>query len=95
MARSPVCLHQEPATIVINKAAFDGLDIPQSRQELILGLCDHPKRFQGRVGIYDLRISGLGYLFATQDAHLRNLLAAGRGDGRAWHPSLLLLARDD
>ena len=59
---------QEPATIVINRAAFDGLDIPQSRQELISVLRDHPDRFRDRVGTYDLRLSGLGYLFATQDA---------------------------
>ncbi|MFT7594260.1 MAG: iron(III) transport system substrate-binding protein [Paracoccaceae bacterium] len=59
---------QEPATIVVNKSLFDGLAIPQSRQELISVLRDHPDRFRDRVGTYDLRSSGLGYLFATQDA---------------------------
>jgi len=63
-------LTQEPAAIVINKAAFAGLDIPQSRQELISVLRDHPDRFRDRVGTYDLRISGVGYLFATQDARM-------------------------
>ncbi|WP_198645437.1 ABC transporter substrate-binding protein [Thalassobius sp. I31.1] len=58
----------EPAAIVINRKAFDGLNIPGRRQDLIQLMRDHPDRFQGRVGTYDVRQSGLGYLFATQDA---------------------------
>lgn len=58
----------EPAAIVINRAAFDGLPIPQSRQELIEALRARPEVFRGRIGTYDVRQSGLGYLFATQDA---------------------------
>jgi len=58
----------EPATIVINRAAFEGLPIPQSRQELIEALRARPDVFRGRIGTYDVRQSGLGYLFATQDA---------------------------
>ena len=58
----------EPAAIVINRAAFDGYPIPQSRQELIEALRARPEVFRGRVGTYDVRQSGLGYLFATQDA---------------------------
>ncbi|MEM6887698.1 MAG: ABC transporter substrate-binding protein [Pseudomonadota bacterium] len=58
----------EPAAIVINRAAFDGLPIPQSRQELIEALRARPDVFRGRIGTYDVRQSGLGYLFATQDA---------------------------
>ena len=58
----------EPATIVVNRAAFKGLPIPQSRQELIEALRARPEMFRGRVGTYDVRRSGLGYLFATQDA---------------------------
>ncbi|MCK0141130.1 ABC transporter substrate-binding protein [Aliiroseovarius sp. F20344] len=58
----------EPATIVINKAAFNGKPIPQTRQELILALRQEPDLFRGRIGTYDVRQSGLGYLFATQDA---------------------------
>lgn len=59
---------QEPAAIVVSPAAFDGLEIPRTRQELISVLRDNPDRFQDRVGTYDVRLSGLGYLFATQDA---------------------------
>jgi iron(III) transport system substrate-binding protein len=59
---------QEPAAIVISPSAFEGLEIPRSRQELIALLRNNPDRFQGRVGTYDVRTSGLGYLFATQDS---------------------------
>ena len=58
----------EPAAIVINKAAFAGQPIPASRQELIQALRARPDVFADRIGTYDVRQSGLGYLFATQDA---------------------------
>lgn len=58
----------ESASIVINKAAFDGLPIPRSRQEMIEVLRENAEAFSGRIGTYDVRQSGLGYLFATQDA---------------------------
>jgi len=58
----------EPAAIVLNRAAFAGLAFPRSRQDLIQLMRDYPDLFQGRVGTYDVRQSGLGYLFATQDA---------------------------
>lgn len=57
----------EPATIVLSRAAFDGLTLPRSRQELIEVMRDNPDRFTDRIGTYDVRESGLGYLFATQD----------------------------
>ncbi len=59
---------QEPAAIVINRAAFAGYPVPQTRQELIEALRARPEAFRGKVGTYDVRQSGLGYLFATQDA---------------------------
>jgi len=58
----------EPATIVINRAAFVGKPMPKTRQELIQVLRSDPETFRGRLGTYDIRQSGLGYLFATQDA---------------------------
>jgi iron(III) transport system substrate-binding protein len=58
----------EPAAIVINREAFAGHEIPGTRQELIVALRARPQIFSGRVGTYDVRQSGLGYLFATQDA---------------------------
>lgn len=58
----------EPASIVINRAAFEGGSIPETRQQLIEILRARPDDFRGKVGTYDIRDSGLGYLFATQDA---------------------------
>ncbi len=58
----------EPAAIVVNRAAFEGQPIPRSRQELIEALRARPDAFRNRIGTYDVRQSGLGYLFATQDA---------------------------
>ncbi|GFE66205.1 ABC transporter substrate-binding protein [Litoreibacter roseus] len=58
----------EPAAIVINRAAFTGHAVPQSRQDLIQAMRARPEIFRNRIGTYDVRQSGLGYLFATQDA---------------------------
>lgn len=58
----------EPAAIVINRDAFGSYPLPKTRQELIVALRERPDVFKGRVGTYDVRESGLGYLFATQDA---------------------------
>ncbi|WP_299600614.1 ABC transporter substrate-binding protein [uncultured Tateyamaria sp.] len=58
----------EPATVVLNRAAFKGRPLPSTRQELIEALRANPEHFRGRLGTYDVRLSGLGYLFATQDA---------------------------
>lgn len=58
----------EPASIVINKEAFTNLPVPQTRQQLIEVLRSNPQTFRGKIGTYDVRVSGLGYLFATQDA---------------------------
>lgn len=58
----------EPATIVINRRALQDLPVPSSRQDLIELMRANPQKFQGRVATYDVRQSGLGYLFATQDA---------------------------
>ena len=58
----------EPAAIVINRDAFAGHPVPKTRQELIEAMRSRPATFRARVGTYDIRQSGLGYLFATQDA---------------------------
>lgn len=59
---------QEPAAIVLSRSYFEARAVPRSRQELIAVMRAHPDDFAGRVITYDLRQSGLGYLFATQDA---------------------------
>ncbi len=58
----------EPAAIVLNRQAFSNHTIPQTRQELIQAMRARPEIFRNRLGTYDVRESGLGYLFATQDA---------------------------
>lgn len=58
----------EPAAIVIRRADFIGHPLPQTRQDLIQALRSRPEVFRNRLGTYDIRHSGLGYLFATQDA---------------------------
>lgn len=60
----------EPAAIVINRDAFEGHPIPTSRQALIEALRARPEIFRDKLGTYDVRRSGLGYLFATQDARV-------------------------
>ncbi|MBL4627478.1 MAG: ABC transporter substrate-binding protein [Roseicyclus sp.] len=79
----------EPAVIVINQAHFVGLVLPHTRAELVTLLRDNPDRFSGRLGTYDLRASGLGYLFATQearssDAYWRLTEVMGRLDARLY-----------
>jgi iron(III) transport system substrate-binding protein len=59
---------QEPAVMVLSEDVFKGLAIPSTREELISLLRDNAKLFKGKIGTYDVRISGLGYLFATQDS---------------------------
>lgn len=58
----------EPAAIVLSTKAFGGAPIPRTRQELIAAMRADPEAFRGKTATYDVRQSGLGYLFATQDA---------------------------
>lgn len=64
---------QEPAAIVYSPDALAGLTIPDTRQQLIALLRNHQERFRGKVGTYDIRSSGLGYLFATHDARFSDI----------------------
>lgn len=59
---------REPAALVLSPGYFEDIGVPQTRQDLISALRQHPERFRGKIGTYDIRASGLGYLFATQDA---------------------------
>ena len=61
---------QEPAAIVVSRDAFKGLELPNTREELIDILRANSDQFKGKIGTYDLRHSGLGYLFATQDSRV-------------------------
>ncbi|WP_170335380.1 ABC transporter substrate-binding protein [Ruegeria arenilitoris] len=59
---------QEPAVLVVSDAFFPDGDAPRSRDQLIALLRENPELFQGRIGTYDVRQSGFGYLMATQDS---------------------------
>ena len=66
-----VSIAQEPVVLLIAESALpDGQAPPRSRRDLIALLRDHPATFDGRIGTYDPRISGAGYLFLTQDARM-------------------------
>lgn len=65
----------EPAVIVYNKKAFKGHALPSTHESLALLLREHPDFYRNRVGTYDIRRSGVGYLFATQDAVQSNTSA--------------------
>ena len=58
----------EPAVAVISREKFADLQRPKTRQELIALLRQNPDAFENTIGTYDVRSSGLGYLFATQEA---------------------------
>ncbi len=64
---------REPAAIVYSPDALQGLAPPQTRQELIALLRNNQQRLHGKVGTYDVRTSGLGYLFATHDARFSDI----------------------
>ncbi|KKN57337.1 hypothetical protein LCGC14_0563180 [marine sediment metagenome] len=67
--RELVGLTFEPAVIVYNRTAIAPDEVPRSRFELV-DLLRQSDRFLGRVGTYDIEKSGVGYLFAFEDATL-------------------------
>lgn len=66
----------EPAVIVYNRTIVPADDVPRTRVELINLLREHPARFVGRIGAYNVAQSGIGYLFGAFDA--RDALIYGR-----------------
>ncbi|MGR3662851.1 MAG: ABC transporter substrate-binding protein [Paracoccaceae bacterium] len=59
---------QEPAVLIVSDAFFTPKTTPRNRDDLIALLRESPERFAGRIGTYDVRSSGFGYLVATQDS---------------------------
>lgn len=57
----------EPAAIVYNMELITPGTLPQEHRELINYIRSNETRLNRKIGIYDLRRSGIGYLFATQD----------------------------
>ncbi len=80
---------QEPAVLILSAKEFGKDDIPATREDLINLLRSDPDRFRGRIGTYDVRVSGFGYLMATQDsrnteAYWRLMEVMGRLDARLY-----------
>lgn len=59
----------EPIVAVISDQGFQGLTLPSTRQDLIALMRENPDRFSGKVGTYDIRTVGTGYMLGTQDAN--------------------------
>lgn len=59
---------QEPVVIALSRGSLGSLPVPATRSALIELIRDNPGQFAGRIGTYDPRTSGAGYLFASQDA---------------------------
>lgn len=59
---------QEPVVMALSRRALGDLPLPESREDLIGLMRAHPDLFRGRIGTYDPRASGAGYMFAAQDA---------------------------
>ncbi len=57
----------EPVVMVYNKAAFHNKQIPNTHEALAAALRTDEKFYKNSVGTYDIRTSGVGYLFAAQD----------------------------
>jgi iron(III) transport system substrate-binding protein len=58
----------EPVLMAYNRAAFANRPLPRTRSDLASQIRDDPGFYDDRIGTYDIAISGVGYLFASQDA---------------------------
>ncbi|SBS36134.1 hypothetical protein MAQ5080_03364 [Marinomonas aquimarina] len=58
----------EPVVMMVNKNAFAAGAIPEDRQSLLSYIRQQDDKVAGRMGTYDIRTSGVGYLMASQDA---------------------------
>ena len=58
----------EPAVMVYDRRAVSEADLPSNHRDLASFVRDNERRLRGRIGGYDLRESGVGYLYATQDS---------------------------
>lgn len=58
----------EPIVMVYNRDSMPAADVPRTHLELAELLRRDADRYRGRVGTYDVRLSGIGYLLAFNDA---------------------------
>lgn len=76
----------EPAVIVYNRDLVPADEVPRTRAALADLLRDQPARYHGKVGTYDVALSGIGLLFAFFDAEQssafgRLIESFGRAEG--------------
>ncbi|REG86448.1 ABC transporter substrate-binding protein [Marinomonas pollencensis] len=57
----------EPVVMLVNKDQYPG-KLPQDRQDLLRTIRQYEEQMTGKIGTYDIRRSGVGYLLASQDA---------------------------
>lgn len=57
----------EPVVMLVNKSRYPG-PLPKDRQDVLQTIRQHEDIMTGRIGTYDIRQSGVGYLLASQDA---------------------------
>ena len=79
----------EPAALIYDRRRFAPGALPRSHADFARFVRDDEERLRGRIGTYDIARSGLGYLYATQDAiqgqqSLRVAEALGRADARVF-----------
>ncbi len=67
---------EEPAVILYNKDRIAGEDVPRSRFRLLDTMRADPDLVRGRIATYDIKASGLGYLFAHVDSQEANTFGA-------------------
>lgn len=58
----------EPAVIVYDSKRVPPEDVPRSHVEIAELLREKPDLYRNRIGTYDVRVSGVGYLLAFHDA---------------------------
>jgi iron(III) transport system substrate-binding protein len=63
----------EPIGFAYNKQHLSEAEVPRTHGDLVRLLAAPGERFKSRVTTYDLENSGLGFLFATQDAKTSNM----------------------
>ena len=76
----------EPVGFAYSRRHLAPHEVPATRRDFVRLIESDPERFRDRVITYDLEASGLGFLFATQDARTSELLwevARALGGARA------------
>lgn len=58
----------EPAVMVYDSRAIARDELPVSHRDLAAFVRRNEARLRGRIGSYDIRTAGIGYLYATQDS---------------------------